>query len=137
MQTFVMNKLSSTLMFLVCAKVFVGAFTGWSEALKWAQLVFGYMASFFAFYVFTTELTNQVYHREVLPVFKWSEKGSPEEVFGAAGRPVATTLYSRAARLRQASAPTIPGVRSLQMPTSCPSGTKTSPTAKQRINKDA
>mmetsp|Transcript_26981 Transcript_26981/g.41374 ORF Transcript_26981/g.41374 Transcript_26981/m.41374 type:complete len:478 (+) Transcript_26981:125-1558(+) len=125
MQTFAMNKLSSMLMFLVCCKVSVGAFTGWSESLKWAQLGLGYVSSAFAFYVFTTELTNQVYHREVLPVFKWSEKDSPEETFGAAGRPVGTTLYSRAVRLRQASAPTIPGVRSLQLPASVHTTTST------------
>lgn len=111
-QTFVMNKLSSTLIFLVCIKIFAASLTGFSEGMKWLQLIAGWVMSVFAFYVFCTELTNQVYHREVFPVFRWSEKHSPEEVFGAAGR--SRTLYSKAARLRQASHPTQQAVRAVR-----------------------
>jgi len=64
-----------------------------------------------AFYVFMVEFTNQVYHREVFRVHKWSIKDSPEEVFGLAGR--GQTLYSKAARLRQARYPNVPGVRAV------------------------
>jgi hypothetical protein len=100
-QTFVMNRLSSALITLLCVKVGAGAFTGWSREMQWVQLVFGWLTSAFAFYVFTVELTNQMYHREVFKVYKWCDKSSPEEVFGAMGR--TGTLHSRAARLRQAS----------------------------------
>lgn len=54
-QTFVMNKLSSTLIGLLCLKVFFHAVSPWSMAC-----LFGWLTSFFAFYVFLTEFTNQV-----------------------------------------------------------------------------
>lgn len=108
-QTFVMSQLSTTLIGLLCLKVGVQAFTGWSEVMEWLQLVFGTITSVFAFYVFLTELTNGVYQREVFPPFKWSKEHSPEEVFGAAGR--SGTLTSNAARLRQALYPDVPRVR--------------------------
>jgi hypothetical protein len=104
-----MSKLSTTLISLLLFKVGFSAFTGWSEACKWAQLVSGVITSAFAFYVFLVEFTNGVYHREVFPTFKWSKKHSPEEVFGAAGR--SGTLFSKAARLRQAACPDVPQVR--------------------------
>ena len=102
-QTFAMNRLSSTLIGLLCAKVFFQAFAGLSTGVKWTQFIFGCLTSVFAFYVFLVEFTNQVYQREVFRVFKWSEEHSPEEVFGAAGR--LGTLHSKAARLRQAHYP--------------------------------
>ena len=108
-QTFVMSKLSSTLIGLLCLKVGAQAFTGWSEVLQWFQLVFGTITSVFAFFVFLVEFTNGVYHREVFPSFKWSVEHSPEEVFGAAGR--SGTLFSKAAHLRQALSPDVPMVR--------------------------
>lgn len=108
-QTFVMSKLSSTLIGLLCLKVGVQAFTGWSEVSQWFQLVLGTITSVFAFFVFLVEFTNGVYHREVFPSFKWSVDHSPEEVFGAAGR--SGTLFSKAAHLRQARYPDVPKVR--------------------------
>ena len=99
-QTFVMSRLSSTLIFLLCLKVGAAALGGWSRALQWCQFVFGWTTSAFAFYVFLVEFTNQVYHREVFKTYKWSEDNSPEEVFGASGK--LDTLHSKAARLRQA-----------------------------------
>ena len=108
-QTFVMSRLSSTLIGLLCLKVGAQAFTGWSEVFEWLQLVFGTITSAFAFYVFMTEFTNGVYHRDVFPSFKWSTENSPEEVFGAAGR--SGTLFSKAARLRQARYPDVRSVR--------------------------
>jgi succinate-acetate transporter protein len=99
-QTFAMNKLSSTLILLLSMKALAGAFTPWSDAAQWIQFVFGWTTSFFAFYVFLVEMTNSIYQRDVFRVFRWSEDSSPEEVFGAAGR--SGTLHSKAARLRQA-----------------------------------
>ena len=110
-QTFVMSKLSTTLIALLCLKIFAASLSGWSTAMAWVQLVLGWIVSFFAFYVFTVEFTNDVYHREVFPTFKWSKEHSPEEVFGAAGRQ--STLYSRAAMLRHAGAPTVQSMRSI------------------------
>jgi succinate-acetate transporter protein len=109
-QTFAMNRLSSTLIGLLCFKMLFSAFAGWSVALRWCQFVFGWMTSVFAFYVFVVELTNSIYHREVFPVYKWSLETSPDEAFGAPGR--TGTLYSKAARLRRASYPNVRKIRS-------------------------
>ena len=95
-QTLVMNKLSTTLISLLCSKLAFQALAQWFDAARYGQLASGWLTSLFAFYVFTTELTNAVYHREVFPVYKWSDKTSPEEVFGAQGR--GGTLFSKAAR---------------------------------------
>eukprot|EP00977_Amphora_coffeiformis_P013128 scaffold3396_cov176-Amphora_coffeaeformis.AAC.1 len=103
LQTFVMHRLSTALITLLCVKTAFSVFTGWSEEMKWSEFVVGWMLSAFAFYVFLVEFTNQVYNREVFPTYKWSEKNSPEEVFGAPGR--SGTLQSKAKRLRQASYP--------------------------------
>jgi len=108
-QTFVMSKLSTTLIALLCGKIACQAVAGWSDTMKWMQVVFGWITSWFAFYVFLVEFTNQVYHREVFKTHKWSVENSPEEVFGAAGKP--QTLYSKAARLRQARFPSISTTR--------------------------
>lgn len=99
-QTFAMNRLSSILIGLLCLKFFVQALAAWSTAAQWAQFAFGVLTSAFAFYVFVVEFTNQIYHRQIFRVYKWSEENSPEEVFGASGR--LGTLHSKAARLRQA-----------------------------------
>jgi succinate-acetate transporter protein len=99
-QTFTMNKLSTTLISLLCAKVLTSAFAPWSRTAQWFQFVFGWATSFFAFFVFTVETTNSIYHRDVFPVFRYSEYHSPQEVFGKSGR--TGTLHSRAAQLRQA-----------------------------------
>jgi succinate-acetate transporter protein len=109
-QTFVLNKLSTILVSLLCCKVFFQALAGWSDVLLWMQVIFGWTTSFFAFYLFLVEFTNQVYHREVFKTYKWSDKDSPEEVFGIQGK--SQTLYSKAALLRQARFPNISGVRS-------------------------
>jgi len=113
-QTFVMNKLSTTLIALLCIKILAASLAGWSNAMAWLQMVSGWMTSIFAFFVFTVELTNNVYHRQVFPTFKWDQHHSPEEVFGAAGRH--STLYSRAALLRHAGAPSVQSVRSILPP---------------------
>jgi succinate-acetate transporter protein len=109
-QTFVMSKLSTILISLLICKVFFQALAGWSDVFLWMQVVFGWATSFFAYYLFLVEFTNQVYHREVFETYKWSDKYSPEEVFGIEGK--SQTLYSKAALLRQARFPNISGVRS-------------------------
>jgi uncharacterized protein len=99
-QTFAMNRLSTILIALVSAKIFVSLFSPWSVGVLWTEFVLGLATSAFAFYVFAVEFTNQVYHREVLPVYKWSEHHSPGEAFGARG--MAGTLQSKATKLRLA-----------------------------------
>jgi len=108
-QTFVMSRLSTTLIGLLCLKVAVAGVSGWSDVMKWCQLFFGVLTSAFSFYVFVVELTNGVYHREVFRTFKWSVEHSPEEIFGAAGK--SGTLFSKATLLRQAKFPDVPRVR--------------------------
>jgi hypothetical protein len=109
-QTFVLSKLSTILVSLLCGKVFFQALAGWSDVCLWIQVIFGWTTSIFAYYLFLVEFTNQVYHREVFETYKWSDKHSPEEVFGIQGK--SQTLYSKAALLRQARYPNISGVRS-------------------------
>jgi hypothetical protein len=99
-QTFAMNKLSSVMIALLATKILVAIFASWSTGALWVEFVLGWITSAFAFYVFAVELTNQVYHRELLPEYKWSPDDSPGEVFGAQGK--AGTLQGRAAQLRQA-----------------------------------
>lgn len=108
-QTLVMDKLSTTVITILCVKLVVTALTGWSEVFEWMDWVMGWMLSGFAFYVFVVELTNQVYSREVFRTFKWSEEHSPQEVFGAEGQ--AGTLQSKALLLRRATIPNIRLVR--------------------------
>jgi len=105
-QTFTMNKLSTALIALLCGKVLASSLVGFAKGhgALWAQFVLDVLTSTLAFYIFLVEFTNEVYHREVFSVWRWSEEYSPEEVFGAAGR--TGTLQSKAARLRQAHAPT-------------------------------
>ena len=62
-------------------------------------MIFGFLTSFVAFYVFMAEFTNEVYHREVLNLYPW-HKQSPEEAFGAAGR--VNKLQSTVTSLRSA-----------------------------------
>lgn len=99
-QTLTMSKLSTTLIALLSFKIVGQAGAGWSDAAAWVQVIFGWLTSWFAFYVFLVEFTNQVYHRDVFCTYKWSVQNSPEEVFGAAGK--SQTLYSKATKLRQA-----------------------------------
>lgn len=103
-QTFVMSKLSTTLISLLCAKLIVHAFRVLREdqdgTLAYMQLIIGWLTSVFAFWMFLVEFTNGVYKKQVYPTYKWSEEHSPEEVFGASGN--VGTLQSKAARLRQA-----------------------------------
>ena len=104
-QTFVMSKLSTTLITLLTFKLIVQACRVMGDqhdgVLSWLQLIIGGLTSAFAFYVFLVEFTNNVYHKQVFKTFKWSEKHSPEEVYGAPGN--VGTLHSKAARLRQAN----------------------------------
>jgi succinate-acetate transporter protein len=99
-QTFAMNKLSTTLISLLLCKFVCQIGAGWSDVAAWMQVVFGWLTSWFAFYVFVVEFTNNVYHREVFPTHKWSDDHSPEEAFGAAGKH--HTLLSKASKLREA-----------------------------------
>ncbi|EEC47064.1 predicted protein [Phaeodactylum tricornutum CCAP 1055/1] len=108
-QTLVMNKLTTGLIAVVCTKLAASSFTGWSETFEWMEIALGWIVSVFAFYVFTVEVTNEVYHREVFPMYKWSERHSPEELFGATGR--IGTLTSKATKLRQANYPTPLNIR--------------------------
>jgi hypothetical protein len=76
------------------------SFGGWSEEIEWIQMIFGWIVSVFAFYVFTAEFTNEVYHREVLKMYPWTETTSHDEVFGAAGRN--NSLKTKVQQLRTA-----------------------------------
>jgi succinate-acetate transporter protein len=98
-QTLVMNKLSSILIGLLVGLLFATAIAGWSLAMEWIQLIMGILVSTFAFYVFTAEFTNEVYHREVFNMHAWSAE-SPEEIFGAPGRK--NKLQVKAVELRTA-----------------------------------
>ena len=123
-QTFAMNKLSSTLIALLCTKVFFSGLTGWSKAAQWGQFVTGWLTAFMALYVFLVELTNSIYHKEIFNVHRWHEAESPQEVFGAAGR--TGTLHSKATRLRQAKYPQVSSLRAARCdvaPTSIGDGT--------------
>lgn len=99
-QTFRTNKLSTSVITLVCFKLLFASFASWNIVVRWFYFIFAWLTSFMAFYVALVEMTNQVYHDEIFKTYKWSESDSPEEVFGAAGRPL--TLYSKAAKLRTA-----------------------------------
>lgn len=98
--TFVMNRLSTTLITLLCFKIAFGAFAGWSHAMEWSTMVMGWLVGTMAFYLFMVEFLNQVYPTKLFRTFKW-DLHSPKEVFGAAGEN--ETLTSKAARLRQAA----------------------------------
>jgi uncharacterized protein len=126
-QTFTMNKLSTVLIMLLATKLFISLFSPFSVPVLWVEFVLGWMTSAFAFYVFAVEFTNQVYHREVLPVYKWSEQNSPGEVFGARGK--GGTLQSRATLLRQARFVSPRTLREAQSgaTTAVPSATTTAP----------
>lgn len=129
-ETLVMNKLSSTLIALVVCFVAATAFSGWSEAMEWIQLIIGCIVSLLSFYVFTAEFTNEVYHQQVsVPMWQrciWHYANiqkfthsdsfffsflqvfdlhpwsteSPEEIFGAPGR--RNKLQIKAVELRTA-----------------------------------
>ena len=98
-QTLVMNKLSTTIITLLCILMFSTSLSGWTVVFAWIQMIVGWMTSVFAFYVFTSEFTNEVYQREVFKMYPWVVDSS-DEVFGAAGRE--NTLTSKATKLRLA-----------------------------------
>ena len=98
-QTFIMNRLTTILIALLCALTFATSFAGWSKAFEWIQMICGWAISFFAFYMFTAELTNEVYQEEGFNMYPWHVDSSAE-IFGAAGR--ANTLQSKATKLRLA-----------------------------------
>ena len=98
-QTLIMNKLTSTLIVLLCSLMLATSLTGWSLAMEWIALIFGWMVSFFAFYAFTAEITNEVHQREVFNIWPWTPH-SADELYGAAGR--TNTLRSKATKLRTA-----------------------------------
>jgi succinate-acetate transporter protein len=98
-QTLVMNKLTTTLIALLAVLILSISLTGWTVVFEWIQLIFGWIVSLVAFYVFPAEFTNEVYQREVFKMYPWTIDSS-EEHFGAAGR--ANTLQSKATKLRLA-----------------------------------
>jgi succinate-acetate transporter protein len=100
-ETLVMNKLTSTLIALLVFFLAATALTGWSLAMEWIQLIMGIIIACLAFYVFTAEFTNEVYHRQVFNLYPWSPE-SPIEVFGAPGR--RNKLQIKAVELRTAHA---------------------------------
>jgi succinate-acetate transporter protein len=98
-ETLVMNKLSSALIAVLVSMLAATALSGWSLVLEWIQLIMGCVVSILAFYVFTAEFTNEVYHRQVFNLYPWSTE-SPEEIFGAPGR--RNQLQIKAVELRTA-----------------------------------
>ena len=102
-QTLTMNKLSSTLIGLLMILMLSTSIAGWSLAFQWIQLIAGTAVSLWAFFAFTCEFTNEVYHREVFNLYPWTKPSSDKEfgqVFAAAGR--WNTLYNHAVALRSA-----------------------------------
>jgi succinate-acetate transporter protein len=118
-QTLIMNKLITSLISLLAVMMLSTSLTGWSVAFEWIQMVFGWMVSLFAFYLFTAEFTNEVYQREVFNMHPWVHDSS-DEVFGAAGR--ANTLQSKATKLRLAHSLSKKDVQDLR--TALPENTK-------------
>jgi succinate-acetate transporter protein len=98
-ETLVMNKLSSALIAVLVSMLAATALSGWSLAMEWIQLIMGCVVSILAFYVFTAEFTNEVYHRQVFNLYPWSTE-SPQEIFGAPGR--RNKLQIKAVELRTA-----------------------------------
>ena len=101
-QTLVMNKVTSLLIGLLAVQVVGSAFAGWSLAMEWMQMIMGLVVAVFAFYIFTAEFTNEVYHRRVFNMHPWSTESS-SEVFGASGR--VNKLQLKAIGLRTARSP--------------------------------
>ena len=103
-QTLIMNKLSSILIGSLICLLFATCFAPWSVAFEWIQLICSIFVSLWSFFAFTSEFTNEVYHKEIYNVWPWTQPTGDEDfgqVFAAAGR--STTLYSHAAKLRSAS----------------------------------
>jgi uncharacterized protein len=98
-QTFVSSKLSSLLIGVLLALLFVSSLSGWSTVFEWMQVILGTTVSLLAFYVFGAEFTNEVYQEEIFNMHPWSEDSS-NQIFAAAGN--TTSLQSRAALLRSA-----------------------------------
>jgi hypothetical protein len=108
--TFAGSKVSTVLMSLLTCKFICQIGASWSDAAGWMQVFFGWLVSWLAFYVFLVELTNNVYHREVLQLHKWSEEHSPGEIFAAPGNG-GHTLYSKAQRKVKRSFSSVTKVR--------------------------
>jgi succinate-acetate transporter protein len=108
--TFAGSKVSTVLMSLLTCKFICQMGASWSDAAGWMQVFFGWLVSWLAFYVFLVELTNNVYHREVLQLHKWSEEHSPGEIFAAPGNG-GHTLYSKAQRKVKRSFSSVTKVR--------------------------
>ena len=108
--TFAGSKASTCLMSLLICKFLCQIGAAWSDAAGWMQVFFGWLVSWLAFYVFIVEMTNQVYHREVFELHKWSEDHSPDEMFAQPGNGH-HTLYSKAQRKVKHSVSNIAKVR--------------------------
>ena len=93
--TFAGSKVSTCLMSLLICKFLCQIGSAWSDVAGWMQVFFGWLLSWLAFYSFLVEMTNQVYHREVFALYKWSEEHSPGEMFAQPGNGQ-HTLYSKA-----------------------------------------
>lgn len=99
-QTFVNDKITSLVVFLLVAKYFFQLFAPWYKSMFWIKVILQCVNAGLAFLTFFFEFTNQVYHRRVFNTFKWNEENSPIETFAAPGGP--QTLFSKASILRQA-----------------------------------
>jgi succinate-acetate transporter protein len=108
--TFAGSKVSTCLMSLLICKFLCQIGAAWSDVAGWMQVFFGWLVSWLAFYVFLVEMTNQVYHREVFELHKWSEEHSPGEMFAQPGNGQ-HTLYSKAQRKVKRSFSNITKVR--------------------------
>ena len=100
-QTLILNKLLTGLVSTLVVYLLVASLTGWTDVCKWMKMILGFVLTLEGLVLFFAELTNEVYQREVIPLFPW-KKDSPSEVLGAAGR--VNTLQSRAIELRTARA---------------------------------
>lgn len=104
LQSFLISKLTTALITLSCTKLTIQAFRLLRDdhggTLAYMQLILGWGASAFAFWMFLVEFTNSVYGGDVFQTWKWSEEHSPAELFGFSG--LTNTLQPNAAKLHQA-----------------------------------
>jgi uncharacterized protein len=98
-QTFIMNKLTTGMISTLIAYLFAASLGGWYEAAEWIKMILGFVLALYALFLFYAELTNEVYHREVVCLYPWNVN-STIEAFGAAGR--TNTLQTKAVDLRTA-----------------------------------
>jgi succinate-acetate transporter protein len=98
-QTFAMKKVTTAFISTLIVYLFFSSLVGWSDVFLWLKMIFGFILCAFAFFIFSAELTNEVYQRPVVNLYPWTPH-SAEEAFGAAGR--ANGLHAMAIDLRTA-----------------------------------